>query len=58
MAIRLETKDAFNKAKSKYKFRHKLSSWNWFKSDTCYIPEDDCFISLDKAIKKGLLITY
>jgi len=53
--IRLKSREDFKKCANEYKDKSTLKwemfMWDWFKEDTCYMPEEDCFISLDKAIK-------
>ena len=56
--IHLKTKQDFKKAKNIYineesSICWKMYMWDFFKSKTCYIPQEDCFISLDKAQKLG-----
>lgn len=57
MLIQLKTKEDFKKARDKYEKKSSISwemyMWDWFRENTCYIEEDDCFISLGKA-KGGL----
>jgi len=49
--IQLKSKEQFREVMQEYDKKHKLHMWDLFKETTCYIPEEDCFISLDKAIK-------
>jgi hypothetical protein len=54
--VQLKTKQDFKKAKEKYisagsEICWKMYMWDFFRSKTCYIPQEDCFISLDKAQK-------
>ena len=48
--IRLKTKEQFDEV---IKDRSKTWMWNSFKEDTCYLPEEKSFISLNKAIQLG-----
>ena len=56
--IRLKTKEDFKTAREEYKNSSsvcwKMYMWNFFRGNTCYIPEQDVFISLDKAEKFGM----
>jgi len=49
--IILDTKDKFNEVMKLYGKTDKwqLYLWNFFKENTCYIPEEDSFINLEKA---------
>jgi hypothetical protein len=58
--IRLKSKEEFKKCASVYKdastFGWKIHMWNWFKENTCYIPGEDCLISLNKAIERKFIV--
>ena len=62
MTIRLQTKEDFKEAKEKYKDTSKacwkIYMWDLFKSKTCYITEEDCFISFDKALELNYIKEY
>jgi len=47
--IQLKTKEEFKDTMYLYSKKHKLYMWCFFKEQTCYIPEEDTFISLEKA---------
>lgn len=55
--ILLKTKDDFKRIKEEYKNISKtcwkMYMWDLFRSKTCYVPNEDCFISLDKAKNLG-----
>jgi hypothetical protein len=55
LIIRLRSKEDFKKCRDEYKgvssISWKMYMWSFFRSETCYIPSQDCFISLDKAIE-------
>ncbi len=53
--IRLKTKKSFKEVMVFYKTKHKMYMWGFFKTKTCYIPKDDIFISLDKAMSLGFV---
>jgi len=48
--IQLKTKEQFKETMTQYNSKWKLYMWDHFKENTCYIPDENCFISLDKAI--------
>jgi hypothetical protein len=52
MLIQLKTKEEFKEAKKKYEGKSSISwkmyMWYWFKENTCYIEEEDCFIGLGR----------
>lgn len=55
----VETFDQFKLMRNKFK-KDSLQSWedyvfSFFKDGICYIPEDDCFISYDKAVMLGFM---
>jgi hypothetical protein len=53
--ILIKTKEDFKKVRTKYKSDNlcwKLYMWDFFKEKTCYIPDEDCFISQKKALSK------
>lgn len=52
-AIRLKTKQQFKDIKEQHNLSWKLYMWNYFKDETCYIPQEKVFISLDRAIEYG-----
>lgn len=55
--IQLKTKEDFISIMKLYKSNWKIYMWDLFKENTCYIPGENCFISLDKAKeKKGIEI--
>ena len=60
IAIQIKSREEWFILKKKYKeYSNKewgIGLWNYFKEETCYIPEDDCFINLEKAIKLKLTI--
>lgn len=47
--IILKTKEDFNNIMKKYNKNWKDYLWDSFKENTCYIPSENCFISLEKA---------
>ena len=51
--IRLATKEDFKKAMKTYDKKWRLYMWELFKKNTCYVPSEDYFISLEKAEKLG-----
>ena len=55
--IRLKTKEDFKTAREEYKNSSsacwKMYMWDFFRIRTCYVPEQDIFINLDKAEKFG-----
>lgn len=53
--IILKTKEDFKEVIKNYKSKWRSCAWFWnnFKENTCYIPTQDCFSSLDKVINKG-----
>lgn len=51
--IQLKSKEHFKEVMKQYNSKWKAYMWDYFESDTCYIPEENCFISLDK-VNKGL----
>lgn len=53
--IQLKSKEHFKVAMKQYKKDWKPYMWNTFKEDTCYLPEENCFLSLSKAIELGYL---
>jgi hypothetical protein len=53
--IRLKTVEEFKQVMEDYGRDWKPYLWQAFKEDTCYIPLENCFISLDRAIKLGYL---
>lgn len=50
--IRIHKKADFNKIVSE-KYKGQSYMWNYFQDETCFIPEENYFISLDKAKKLG-----
>lgn len=53
--IQLKTKEQFKEVMSQYNKDWKPYMWDTFRENTCYIPEENCFISLDKAVRLGYL---
>lgn len=51
--IQLKTKEQFNKVMQEHNKTWKDWMWDTFKKDTCYIPSENCFISLEKAKELG-----
>lgn len=51
--IQLHTKENFKTVMNNYQKKHSLYMWDHFKSETCYIPAENCFISLQRAKEKG-----
>lgn len=49
--IQLHSKKQFQEVMGQYNAKWKTYMWDLFKENTCYIPEENCFISLDKAVK-------
>lgn len=49
--IQLKTKQQFNTVMKEYDKKHKDWMWDHFRENTCYIPSENIFISLDKAQK-------
>lgn len=51
--IQLKTKEQFKQAMKEHNKTDKWGDWMWnhFKENTCYVPSEDYFISLDKAEK-------
>jgi hypothetical protein len=49
--IQLKTKEDFRNTMKEYNKDWKLYMWDTFKGDTCYVPSENYFISLDKAEK-------
>lgn len=52
--IRLKTKEQFKETVGD-KWKKETWLWDTFREETCYIPLENCFISLDRAIKLGYL---
>ena len=55
--IILKTKEQFKEVMKIYSKDWKLYMWDAFKSDTCYVPSENYFISLDRAKKLGEELT-
>ena len=51
--ILVKTKDHFKQLMAQYEREWKLYMWDAFKEKTCYIPNENCFISLNRAEKLG-----
>lgn len=51
--IQLHTKQQFEEVMKLYDKDWKVWMWDTFRNETCYIPEENCFISLSKAIEMG-----
>ncbi len=55
LVIRLKSKEDFKKCAKEYKdtstLGWKMYMWDWFEKKTCYVPSEDCLISLDKAVE-------
>ena len=51
--IQLKTKEQFNQVMKEHNKTNKWGDWMWnhFKENTCYVPSEDYFISLDKVEK-------
>lgn len=51
--IQLKSKEQFKEVMKEYSKtdKWKLYMWDLFRENTCYIPTEDYFISLDKAEK-------
>ena len=49
--IQLKTKEQFKEVMKKYNKNWKLYMWGTFRENTCYLPSENYFISLDKAEK-------
>jgi len=49
--IQLTSIDKFKLIMHKYNKDWKQYMWSTFRENTCYIPNEDCFISLDKALE-------
>ena len=49
--IRILNKKDFNKVMEEYNSNYKNSMWDFCKSKTCYVPSENCFITLEKAQK-------
>jgi len=45
--IQIQNKSDFHKIVKSKKWKSYM--WDLFKENTCYIPDEDCFISLEKA---------
>lgn len=52
--IQIKTKREFRRIVKNTK--HKLYMWDLFRENTCYVPEEDCFISVSKARELGFKI--
>jgi len=50
-AIQLKTKQQFKEVMLQHKAKWKVWMWDTFREETCYIPSENCFISLDRAKK-------
>ena len=51
--IQLMTKEDFKKVIKQYNKKHKLYMWDFYEEQTCYLPKEDTFISLEKAMILG-----
>ena len=51
--IRLRTKEQFKQVMKEYNCSWELFMWNHFKDETCFIPQEKVFISLNRAIEYG-----
>jgi len=49
--IQIKTKDEFKELIKSTKWKGSSFLWDHFRENTCYIPSEDCFISLEKALK-------
>lgn len=49
--IQLKTKEQFKEVMKEHNKKHNSYMWDGFKENTCYVPSEDYFISLDKAEK-------
>lgn len=47
--IIIKNRKDFKPLMKKYNSKWKAYLWDTFQDETCYIPEKDCFISLQKA---------
>jgi len=47
--IQLKSKKHFVEVMGQYGVNHKSWIWDTFKENTCYIPKENCFISLDRV---------
>lgn len=51
--IQLHTKEQFKEVMKSYNKNWELFMWYEFEGETCYIPEENCFINLERAKKFG-----
>ena len=49
--IQLKTKEQFKSVMKEYNSNWGIWMWDAFRENTCYVPSENYFISLDKAIK-------
>ena len=49
--IQLKTKEQFKEVMKEYNTTWKDWMWDGFRENTCYVPSENYFISLDKAEK-------
>lgn len=49
--IQLKTKQQFKDVMKEYNKKHESWMWEAFRENTCYVPSENYFISLDKAEK-------
>jgi hypothetical protein len=53
--IILKTKDDFRNTMKVYNKDWEIYMWDSFRENTCYIPSENCFVSLDKAKELGFI---
>jgi len=49
--IQLKTKEQFKEVMKEYNSKYQDWMWDTFRGNTCYVPEGNFLISLDKALK-------